>query len=113
MDFFDAKEAPRPGSNERKEEPPHPPQDVCLFSRKRMELTGIVEVESFSDQEIILTSSLGRVALDGEGLKIERLSTERGELIVNGKIDAFSYFGPEDGREKHGFLGRLFHSCNT
>ncbi len=117
--------------NEKKDEPPRalykkedeplralyknqedPPQDVCLFSRRRMELTGIVSVESFSDREIILTSTLGRVALDGENLKIESFSTERGELIVNGRIDAFAYYGSDDGKEKRGFFGRLIHPCS-
>ena len=83
-------------------------QDVCLFSRKRMELSGIEEVESFSAAEIVLRSTLGRIALEGEDMRIESFSTERGELIVNGKIDAFSYFGAENGDEKRGFLGRLF-----
>ena len=36
-------------------------QDVCLFSRARMELTGIEEVESFSETEITLVSSMGRI----------------------------------------------------
>ena len=59
-------------------------QDVRLFSRKRMELTGIEEVESFTENSIEMRSSLGPLSVEGEGLKIESFSTEKGELLING-----------------------------
>ncbi len=84
-------------------------QDVCLFSRKRMELGGIEEVESFSDTEIVLASSLGRIAVSGSGLKIGRFSAEKGELELTGTVDAFAYLEEDGGeRERRGFFGRLF-----
>ena len=87
-------------------------QDVCLFSRKRMELGGIEEVESFSETEIVLVSSLGRIAVNGSGLKIGRFSAEQGTLELTGTVDAFVYLEGLDGdggeREKRGFFGRLF-----
>lgn len=83
-------------------------QDVCLFSRKRMQLTGIEEVESFSETEITLVSTLGKIAVEGNGMKIERFSTEQGELIINGNFDSFCYYGAENGDEKRGVFGRLF-----
>ena len=84
-------------------------QDVCLFSRKRMELKGIEEVESFSETEIVLVSSLGRIAVNGSGLKIGRFSAEQGTLELTGTVDAFVYLDGDGGeREKRGFFGRLF-----
>ena len=43
-------------------------QDVCLFSRKKMELTGIEEVESFTDSLITAASVLGMIAIEGRNL---------------------------------------------
>ena len=84
-------------------------QDVCLFSRKRMELGGIEEVESFSETEIVLLSSLGRIAVSGSGLKIGLFSAENGELELTGTVDAFVYLEDDGGeRERRGFFGRLF-----
>ena len=84
-------------------------QDVCLFSRKRMELKGIEEGESFSETEIILQSSLGLIAVNGSGLKIGRFSAEKGELELSGTVDAFAYLEEDGGeRERRGFFGRLF-----
>ena len=84
-------------------------QDVCLFSRKRMELKGIEEVESFSETEIILVSSLGRIAVNGSGLKIGGFSAEKGDLTLTGTVDAFSYLDAEGGEgERRGLFRRLF-----
>ncbi len=83
-------------------------QDVCLFSRKRMELTGIEEVESFTDEQITLSSSLGMIAVEGRNLKIESFSTEHGELKINGDFDSFYYYGKQDKDEKHGIFSKLF-----
>lgn len=82
-------------------------QDICLFSRKRMELCGINEVGSLTEEQITLSSALGMIAIDGKNLKIESFSTERGELIINGDIDGVYYFGKKDSEEKRGFFRKL------
>ncbi len=83
-------------------------QDVCLFSRKSMELSGIEEVASFTESEITLSSVLGMIAIDGSNLKIESFSTENGELKIVGDIDGFYYFGKKDHTEKRGLFAKLF-----
>ena len=81
-------------------------QDVRLFSRKHIELTGIEEVESFTENSVVMKSFAGLVSVEGEGLKIECFSTEKGELVIDGKIDSLYYFGG-DTSEKRGFFSRL------
>lgn len=83
-------------------------QDVCLFSRSRMELTGIEEVESLTEEQITLSSVLGMIAIEGRGMKIESFSTEKGELKVTGEFDSFYYYGKKDKGEKKGVMARLF-----
>ncbi len=82
-------------------------QDICLFSRKRMELTGIEEVASFSPEQITLSSSLGMIAVEGHDLKIESFSTERGELKIEGAFDSFYYYGKKEKSGKKGILSGL------
>jgi len=81
-------------------------QDVRIFSRKRMELTGIGEVESFTDNTIVMHSALGSVSVEGENLKIESFSTDKGELIIIGRIDSLYYYAGES-TEKRGLFSRL------
>ena len=70
-----------------------PTQNVFMFNRSRVELDGIIEVESFTDVNVIALSSLGNIAIDGCELKVESFSSETGKLVVNGNIDGFCYFG--------------------
>ncbi len=83
-------------------------QDVCLFSRKRMELTGIDEVESFTEEQITLSSALGMIAVEGKNLKIESFSTGNGELKIIGDFDSFYYYSKNNDGEKQGFFSRFF-----
>ena len=83
-------------------------QDVCLFSRRYMELTGIEEVGSFTDEQITLVSSLGMIAIEGKNLKIESFQTESGLLKINGEVDSFCYYGRQENEEKRGIFAKLF-----
>lgn len=83
-------------------------QNVCLFSRNRMEISGVEEVESLTEEQIILSSDLGMIAIDGHGMKMESFSTERGEVKITGEFDGFYYYGKRDKGERRGVLGRLF-----
>lgn len=75
-------------------------QSVHMSGRSRIELTGITDVESFSDTSVIACSSLGNISIDGEELKVESFSVETGRLIVNGNLDGFCYYGREVRRRR-------------
>lgn len=81
-------------------------QNICIFSRKRMEFTGIEEVENFTDNSIVMSSKLGSISVEGENLKIESFSMEKGELIVHGQLDGV-YYCEEIHSEKRKFLSFL------
>ncbi len=83
-------------------------QDICLFSRRRMELTGIREVDSFTDEQITVTSELGMLAVEGKNLKIESFNNEQGTLKINGDFDCFYYYSKPDGDGKKGIFTKLF-----
>lgn len=72
-----------------------------------MELTGIEEVDSFTDEQITVTSTLGKIAVEGKNLRIESFNTEHGTLKISGEFDSLYYYGESDGDGKKGFFGRL------
>ncbi|MBQ2727033.1 MAG: hypothetical protein IJF78_15120 [Clostridia bacterium] len=82
-------------------------QDVCLFSRKNMELTGIEEVEGFTDELITVSSVLGMIAIEGRNLKITSFSTDDGNLRITGDFDSISYYAKREKQEKIGLFSRL------
>ena len=82
-------------------------QNITLLSRQRAEISGVKEVGAFSDTGITLETTLGMLAIEGKGLKIESFSAEKGELYINGTFDGMYYFGKKTGEEKRGIFSKL------
>lgn len=80
-------------------------QNVSLFARKRIELTGITDVTSFTESSVEAEYSGGMIAVEGEELKIEEFSSESGRLTVCGTVNGFFYFGRAR-KNKRGFFGK-------
>ena len=72
--------------------------DVILKSQKRLEMTGINDVTSYDEGEIIVQNSSSSLSIEGEN--IERFDSEKGELIVNGTVNGIFYFGKENKKKK-------------
>lgn len=64
---------------------------LTLENRERLSLTGISDVDSFNEEEIIAICSCGEINIKGELLHIEELNLESGVLVVSGKIKSFEY----------------------
>lgn len=64
---------------------------VTLTDRKSGKLNGIKDVISFDEQEIVLDTEQGLLTIKGEKLHVSRLSLEKGEVDVDGRIDSFVY----------------------
>ena len=79
---------------------------VALEERDQLVISGVEEVESFDESAIYLTTAQGGLEIQGEGLHIEKLSLDGGDLKVEGRVNALIY--DTDGRERGGWLGRLF-----
>ena len=77
---------------------------ISLENRSKLVITGVSDVDSYDDGAIILSTNLGQLTVRGVDLKISKLNTDFGELIVTGTIDGMVY---TDERGKTGFLGRL------
>ena len=76
------------------------PHSVLLDNRSRMELDGILDVDSFTDVSIIANSTLGNIAIDGSDLKVDSFSSQTGKLVVKGNVDSFCYFGNSKGKKR-------------
>ena len=79
------------------------PHQLILQDRTKLELTGITEVDSFDDETVHCTTSLGRLSVCGHGLHLHRLDLEGTALSIEGHIDSLSYSNIKKG----GVFGRL------
>lgn len=82
------------------------PHQLTLEGRSRAKLSGVIAVNCFNEQEIVLETSEGEVALLGEGMHIEQLNLEDGQLDVTGAIAGVEYNGPTVKKERRGLFLR-------
>ena len=82
------------------------PHSISLDSRKKLKVTGVTDVESFDEYEIILNTTDGRFTVEGHELHMDRLTLDSGEVSVTGVIDLLQYENLPT--QKDGFFARLF-----
>ncbi|MBR5322050.1 MAG: sporulation protein YabP [Clostridia bacterium] len=81
-------------------------QKIILEDRKKLVLTGISDVVSFDDLSVVLDTVVGRLIINGEGLHIQKLCLDSGDVEVEGRVDEVLY-EDANSNSKKGFLGRI------
>ena len=66
---------------------------LMLERQKGGTITGIREVISFDEKEILLHTEEGKLSIKGEGLHVKHLDLKSGQLSLEGKIDSLTYLG--------------------
>lgn len=84
---------------------------LSITNREQAQVHGVLAVESFDDEEIILETDLGMLTIRGEELSIKQLDLETKRFAVDGYILSCVYSAPRirGGRPQkpRGFLERL------
>ena len=78
---------------------------LILEDRESLTVSGVEEVESFDENTIVMYTAQGTLIVRGEGLHIEKLSLDGGDLKVEGMVESLTY--EETRRNKGGFFARL------
>jgi len=80
--------------------------NLMLDARKKLTATGVSNVESFDEQTIVAYTDLGELTIRGQGLKINHLNVETGELVVDGEVYSLIY--TQNQPRSAGLLSKLF-----
>lgn len=64
---------------------------IRITERRQMELTGVLNVSTFDEQEIIMETSLGHILILGEDLHITMLNLDEGKVALEGAINSIEY----------------------
>jgi sporulation protein YabP len=64
---------------------------LFLLERQKLELSGVKNVNTFDEEEIILETIMGYLFVMGEELHVSMLNLEQGKVIVEGKINSIEY----------------------
>jgi sporulation protein YabP len=82
---------------------------IMISNRKSGVLNGVIDVLSFDVGEILLETELGMLMIKGNDLHVNRLTLEKGEIDIEGKIDSLTYSDVKSSaKQNESFLGRLF-----
>ena len=77
-------------------------QNLLLENREKLTISGVLDVLSFDDQIVILETELGLLTVKGENLRINKLSLDTTEVIVDGEIYNLGYSEKETGKKSEG-----------
>ncbi len=81
------------------------PHHVIMEERNRLSVTGVEDVISFDEHEIITHTAQGNLIIRGSGLHIEKLTLDSGEVVVEGLMQELCY---EEAAPVSGFWAKLF-----
>ena len=76
---------------------------IVIEGQRHARITGVVDVESFHEEEATILTEAGLLILSGEELKLTRLDPDSGQVIVDGRILSLEYEQPS---LKRGLFGR-------
>ena len=84
-------------------------QNLILENREKLTITGVVDVLSFDDQIVIVETQLGLLTIKGEELRINKLSLDSSEVIIDGEIFNLGYSEVGMNKKSNGsILGKIF-----
>lgn len=84
-------------------------QNLILENREKLSVSGVIDVESFNDECVVVDTELGILIVRGEDLHINKLSIDNSELNIEGDIVSCEYSDKDGSRSKgYGFFGKIF-----
>lgn len=72
---------------------------LSINERKLLNITGVLKIESFDNEEFLLETSMGFLVIRGNSLEIVKLDTKDGVITIKGSIDGVEYL---ENFKKHG-----------
>lgn len=92
--------------NEMKQPQSGTRHEFCVKDRRSMTVSGVKEILSFDEQTVRMLTVSGELAVDGNDLRVKVLDVERGNVVLEGRVDGVMYVD-ESPEERRGFWSRL------
>ena len=82
-------------------------QNIILENREKLSISGVLDVLSFDDQVVIIETELGLLNVKGENLRINKLSLDTSEVVVEGEVYNLSY-SEKNVDKKSSLMSKIF-----
>jgi len=80
-----------------------------IINRRTINITGVNDVLSFDAGEVLLQTEQGILMIRGSELHVNRLTLEKGEVDIDGRVDSLTYSDNISGNKStESLFGRLF-----
>lgn len=83
-------------------------QNLLLENRNKLSISGVLDVISFDDQIVIVETDLGLLTVKGDNLRINKLSLDTSEVIIEGEILSLSYSQKDLKKKGESLLSKIF-----
>ncbi len=80
-------------------------QNIVLEGRKNVRVSGVKDIDSFSERKVVLNTVRGELVIRGEELHVITLETETGDFSLTGTINSLVY---SDFATNAGVIRRMF-----
>ena len=83
-------------------------QNLILENRGKLSVSGVNDVLSFDDQVVIVDTELGLLTVKGENIRINKLSLDTAEVIIEGEISSLVYSHNKQEKSSGTLLSKIF-----
>ncbi|WP_227397270.1 sporulation protein YabP [Jeotgalibacillus aurantiacus] len=82
--------------------------EVRMSGREVLVISGVLQLDSFDNEEFLLETVMGFLSVKGSGLQMINLDLDEGQVSLKGKIDDLLYLDQTGREPSKGLLGKLF-----
>jgi sporulation protein YabP len=87
--------------------PVDPAHQLNISNRNLIAMEGVINMDSYDQEKVILTTSLGALEIRGNNLHVQQLNLEQGKVTLDGEVVSLNYSDENAMKKGKGFLGRL------
>ena len=91
------------------------PHNVIMENRRELRISGVKDIDSFSETKIVLNTIMGELVVRGRDLHVRALEAETGDLSMFGDIKSLCYNSFSSSENMFGKLFRYltgyFETC--
>lgn len=80
---------------------------INIDNRQRITITGVTEVVTFNEENVILNTVLGGLNIKGKNMRVNKLNVDNGDMSIEGEFQSMNYVSKEVG-ERESFIKKLF-----
>lgn len=82
--------------------------NLVMENRRRLVISGVKEVEGFTETEVLLYTEMGQLTIKGNNLHVSQVNTDTGELTMSGDTVTSLIYSDKPRRTPDNFITRLF-----